>query len=125
MVLIRHKLLLAITKWVLFISSLVLFGDQLSSQFYVHSSRHFLMQGNVKKSLPDFGRPSQQFPIRKYKSIFSMDQRYLEPVFLVLQTCPFSLVAESGQEIMIGAFLMQLPVDTFPRFAHLRGPPAC
>ncbi|HTI10382.1 MAG TPA: hypothetical protein VL832_17565 [Puia sp.] len=125
MALIRHTLLLGITKWILFISSLVLFGNRLSSQFYVHSGGHFLIHGNIKKSLPNFGRPPQQFPIRKYKAIYSIDKRYLEPVLLVLQAGPFGLVYASERENRIAAFLMQFPVDAIPRFDHLRGPPAC
>ena len=122
--LLRHKSLHAIAKLVLFISTIVLFANQLSRQFYVQSSDPLFTHWNIEKYSPNFSQ-SPQFPIQKYNAGFSIDKRYYEPVTLVLQTCPFCLVSLSEQAIIKYAFLTWSPLDSFHRVVHLRGPPVC
>lgn len=125
MALIRHKLLLAIFKWVLLASGLVLFGNQLSSQFYVHSSRPVLIHTELGKSPPVSPRNTQQFPIRKYKAYFSIDKRYFEPVLVALPTCIFCSSSKPEQVIWQHAPVIQSAVGRFPLVECLRGPPVC
>ena len=125
MALFRHKLLLVIFKWVLLASGLVLFGNQLSSQFYVHSSRPVLIHTEIGKCPPVSSRNTQQFPIRKYKAYFSIDKRYFEPVSLALPTRTFCSCPKPEQVIWQYAPVILSPVGSFSLIECLRGPPAC
>jgi len=121
---IRHKFLLAIFKWILFASSLVLFGNQLSTKFYVHSGRPVSTHMGTRKDPLGFIRGTHQNPIQNYKVRLSIDKRYLEPVIGGLAVSFLNLCSKGSQQVRQYGYLMQASVQRSALFEHLRGPPA-